>query len=290
MTTDDDFYLAVRGTAPGRHLPPDLRHYLLIDHAGAPGLLAELRRAHGVSWWSLFADSKEQGAIDVAPILVYLSDDQSTLSERDFLRWVRRNCEFSTSAAVLHSAWAPDELIAALKRRLDVLLPDRMPVMLRYFDTRVLESLLQVLTSVQREQFMGVASRWHWLDRAGQLKGQDVEQLQADAWPHPFELDVAQQNALIDASAADALAEQMNTQAPDMCQSKSRAELHALAARCLTKFGKLHIEDLRTQTLYCLTALQLSSDFELQPGWAAALDSVTKKTISFEAALKEMGV
>lgn len=290
MTSEAEFFLAARSALDGQQASHHERHFLLIDHAGAPGLIAELRRRSGVSWWNLFDDSKEHGALDVAPILIQLREDRSTADERGFLSWVHRACKFSTSVIVLHSTWTPEPLVAALKRRLDVLLPDRMPVMLRYFDTRIFESLLQVLSEPQCEQFVGVGSCWYWLDRAGQLQTRASRQLETDAWPQQFELDVAQQNALIEAGSADALVEQMTTQAPDMCRGQTRAELHAVASRCLPKFAELHIEDNRTQTVYCLAALQLGAAFESQPEWAAILKRVAGKTLTFEGALKEMRV
>ena len=246
MTALENFCSAACGRAPSDNRSNDPNCYVLIDHAGAPGLLVELRRSPAIHWWSLFDESKEQSALDVAPILAKLPHARPRSSADEFLRWVHRTCEFSTSVIVLHSNWTPGVLAAALKRRFDVVLPDHVPVMLRYFDTRVLESLLCVLAEPQRDEFMGVASRWYWLDRAGQLQTRPSRELQADPWPQRFELDVEQQNALIDAGHADALVERMNAQAPDLCQGTPRAELHSLATLCLAKLDKLHIEDART--------------------------------------------
>ena len=78
--------------------------------------------------------------------------------------------------------------------------------------------------------------------------------------------------------------------APDLCQSRTRAELHALAESCSAKFDRLAIDDIRTQTLFCMTALQLGPTFDAQLGWPEALARVAKKQVSFDAVLKEMGV
>ena len=264
--------------------------YLLIDHAGAPGLLAELRGRSTVDWWNLFDGSTEQGALDVAPILVCLRDGGANAAERALLAWLHRVCEFSASFTAMQSTMESASLIDALKRRLDVVLPDQMPVLLRYFDTRILESLLGVLTDEQRIQFLGIASSWQWLDRAGRLQWQDAAQCQVDPWPDQFEFDVRQQNMLIEASEADVLAQQMQSQAPDLCRPKARAELHALANLCLPRLRELALDELRTRTLYCLTALQLGPVFDQQPAWSEALGRVAKKQVSFEAVLNELGV
>jgi hypothetical protein len=290
MTPVNDFIQAVRGDRTDALPSSGQRLYLLIDHAGAPGLVTELRRRAAIPWSSLFDDSKEQGALTVAPILVHFPDACASQSELNLLTWLRRACEFSTSLTVLHSTLAHDNLARALKHRLNAQLPDHMPVMLRYFDTRILESLVQVLSPPQRSEFLGIASRWQWLDRAGCLRRLDADQLQDDSWPHRFEFDVVQQNALIEASTADALVEQMQARAADLCRPKTRADLHALAERCVPKLDRFAIKDIRTQTLYCLTELQLGPAFDLQPAWADALARVAKKQIGFEVVLKEMGV
>jgi Domain of unknown function (DUF4123) len=284
-----DFVAAVQDNARGEAQPGEPMRYLLVDHAGAPGLMQALQRRPSLTWTSLFEDSKEVGALEVAPILIRLPDARANFVEREFLEWLYRACQYSTSVTALHSAWERDRLASALRTRLDMMLPDGMPVMLRYFDTRALESLLRVLTAEQQGQFLGVASRWQWLGRAGELHQRHTEQLTTDPWPHRLEIDVTQQNALIESGEADALVAQMNAQAPDLCRHEQRADLHALAERCASKFGPLGIDDIRTQALYCLTALELGSDFDSQPGWAEVLARVAKKQISFEAALGEMG-
>ena len=290
MTNLDDFLSAVQGAATDETPAGEQVRYLLIDHAGAPGLTQALRGRYFLSWTSLFEGSTEVGALEVAPILVQLPSHRMTSSERDFLQWLYRKCQFSTSVTALHSTWTRDSLEHALKIRLDAVLPDNLPVMLRYFDTRTLESLWRVLTAEQQKQFFGFASCWQWLDRAGDLHQWHTEQLTNDSWPARFEVDVTQQKALIESGEADALAAQMAAQAPDLCHVKQRAELHALANRCRAKFDALGIADIRTQTLYCLTALQHGLDFDADPRWAEMLGRVGRKQLGFEAALIEMGV
>ena len=79
-------------------------------------------------------------------------------------------CGESTSLTLLHSSLAFEALAQRLKYRLDVLLPDGLPAMLRYFDTRILESLIQVLEPDQRNHFLGIAYCWQWLDRGGDMR------------------------------------------------------------------------------------------------------------------------
>lgn len=290
MTHLEDLAVTIRSSSSLEKLPENVFVYLLVDHSGAPGLVTALRRRPPLRWSSLFADSKEEAALDVAPILISVVHKFADPMEREFLRWMLRACELSTSLTILHSTLDHDVLAKALKKRLDVQLPDRMPVLLRYFDTRILESLLTVLTAAQSKNFSGLASRWQWLDRAGQLQVRESTQAAADGWPNNFEFDVAQQNALIDAGQADALVEQMQLQAPDVCQTTTRAQLHAIAEECAAKFERLSIEDIRSQSLFCLTAVHLGPEFDKQARWVDALARVGKKQVSFEAVVAELGV
>ena len=159
MTEVNDFIQAVRGEQDADQATNNARLYALVDHAGAPGLLAELGRRTGIPWCSLFEDSKEQGALEVAPVLIQFADGGSSQTELKLLAWLHRACKFSTSLTVLQSSLAQPALASALKRRLNAKLPDGMFVMLRYFDTRILGSLITVLTAAQRGEFLGVAAR-----------------------------------------------------------------------------------------------------------------------------------
>lgn len=256
MTHIADPVQLIQGGLPEAVLADGQHLYALIDHAGAPGLVKKLQRDSTTAWSSLFEGSREQGALEVAPILVHLANGGTGSSERSLLNWLHHACRFSTSLIVLNSSLRHADVALALRKRLNARLPEHVDVMLRYFDTRIFESLIPVLDPAQRAEFLGIASRWQWLDRAGLLQRMDAQEQQGDAWPALFELNTAQQNALIEASSADALVQQMQANASDLCRDKTRAQLHAIAAQCLPKIGRWAIEDLRTQTLVCLTALQ----------------------------------
>ena len=122
------------------------------------------------------------------------------------------------------------------------------------------------------------------------LQSLDAVQLQADLWPSPFQLDESQQNALITASEADTLVQQMRHGAPDLCHGHALATLHAIAGHCITQLDRLGINQMAARTLYCLTALQFGPTFADQPNWEEALGRVAKKQISFMDALKELGM
>ena len=260
----------------------DSRLYALVDHAGAPGLLRRLRERPQNQWSNLFESSTEENAIEAAPLLL----DLSAINQGAWLQWLHAACSESTSLTLLHSSLDIEALAQRLKCRLEALLPDGVPAMLRYFDTRILESLVEVLTLEQRSHFFGIASCWQWLDRAGDIQIFNALEMPDDAWPMPFAFTEKQQNAMIDAAEADALVQQMQIHGLDLCAGHSRAELHAIASTCIAKANHLGLDGTPSQTIFALTTLQLGPDFTQQPEWVKLLPSVMHRNITFEDAIK----
>lgn len=258
------------------------RLYALVDHAGAPGLLDRLHERPQTHWLNVFTASREGASLDAAPLLL----DLETISQKPWLQWLHFACGESTSLALLHSSLELPDLAECLKRRLDVLLPDAVPALLRYFDTRIIESLLQVLETEQRKKFFGITACWQWLDRAGELRHHPVEQLPDDSWPSPWKLDEKQQNAMIDAAEADAVMQQMQNHGMELCAGRSRASLHALARSCIAQAAQFGIEGIPARTLFSLLALQIGTGFHEQAEWAALLARVRRREISFEDAIR----
>jgi hypothetical protein len=254
---------------------PNLSLYALVDHAGAVGLLKRLRERPGTPWINLLSGAQDEYAIEAAPLLLALTET----NQQAWLYWLYNACRESTSLTLLHSKMDLQPLAQGLKSRLDVMLPDGMPVLLRYFDTRILESLLRVLDSHQQTGFFGLASCWLWLDRAGEIQRHVAESLDGDTWPASFHFSEQQQNAMIDAAEADVLVQQMQLHGMDLCSGYSRAALHALAREAGAKADGFGIDGMRSRTVFAL-------DFMGIPEWATVLARVTCKEINFEEAVR----
>lgn len=279
MQDSSTFLEAVSGLRPS----PDHFLYALVDHAGAPGLVNRLHDYPTTPWANLFSGSREELAIEAAPLLLTLPAPLKIC----WLPWLHTACRESTSLTLLYSRADAQILVNGLKKRLDVMLPDNVPAMLRYFDTRILESLLQILEPEQRASFLGIASRWIWLDRAGNLQNLEAVPTPEDQWPSPFLFSEQQQNSMIDAAEADVLVQQMLMHGRDLCEAYSRADLHALTSNALNSAKEVGIEGMASQTLFGLACLQLGLDFMQTPDWMEALERVHKKEISFEEAIKQ---
>jgi hypothetical protein len=147
----------------------DAKLYLLVDHAGMPGLVQMLVQTHS-NWRSLFEGSKEENALSVAPILFSINLTNEPLKRCRLLNWVCQNGIYTSSVILMISPLPIDVLAARLRQRLEATIPDNMEVLLRYFDPRIFESLCRILSKKQKEDFLNVAACWWYTDRIGELR------------------------------------------------------------------------------------------------------------------------
>lgn len=263
--------------------------YLLIDHSGAPGLVSELRRLRSLPWHSLFDASVNDSALEAAPVLVHLPHDGTSAHERALLRWLHAKCATTCCVLAFRSACSEASLVRALQRRMNVVLPQGLPVLLRYFDTRTLSELPAVLSEAQREAFFGVATRWYWLDRYGHAQTFAPQQSsETDTWPDACEFTAAQEAALIDAGAADAVVFQLVQSAPDVVQQHGRLALYRLVQCCLPDMLGYRVESVQMQALYCLAEIEHGPCFDQRARWKPLMEKVQVEQLEFAQAMSEL--
>lgn len=135
---------------------------VLVDHAGwGQSVLPALRVLRPVvPWYSLFTGTPEEHLLAHAPILMRLSLDDT--SHKAWLQEMLRALG-GTSRLTLLLSPLPFEVLARILRDLSRLKDGEL---LRYFDSRVLATLLNsILSEPQKQRFLQVASLWGWLDR-----------------------------------------------------------------------------------------------------------------------------
>jgi hypothetical protein len=114
------------------------------------------------------------------------------------------DAKWACAISVVCSALPFDVAVAALRLRCDATLPEDYAVVLRYFDTRILPSLMNVLEANQRDGFLAMASRWLYLNREGLWTRMEPEQADHKGDDLlPLKLTLDQQNALMRACEAD---------------------------------------------------------------------------------------
>jgi hypothetical protein len=152
---------------------------LLLDQAAwskcaVPGLQILSPKA---PWFSLFTGTPEENLLDQAPLLMRLD-----LRIWQHKAWLEELIEYGAADArllVLISPLPFEELSYALQA-LSQMQWGGQAGLLRFYDPRIFPVLMNsILTLEQRQQYLGVASYWGWLDRDHQaqwLQGHCLEE------------------------------------------------------------------------------------------------------------------
>jgi hypothetical protein len=260
--------------------------YGLVDHAGLPGLAASLTES-GAQWISLF-ESQDPDILSVAPLLVRIGTGQDGIRQRRVVRWVVEHGTYASCIVLMASPLPPQRLAARLAARLEGLLPENMDILLRYFDPRVFEQLMVVLSAEQKQAFLSVAEHWWFVDRRGQLQEVASKFARADNFVAPLELSTVQEAGLIDASEPDQVAQMLQTGAPNDYQTVRLGERHDFALRHMAAARSVGIQATHELSLYCALALLYGEEFATQKSWQVALQEVQGKKISLAQAAEQM--
>lgn len=181
---------------------PNANLYFLMDHAGLPGLHRQLAKS-STQWASLFDCSREASALQVAPLLVLAGSKGELRMPRSLFSWIGEHGTYSSAVVILTSPLEMATLRDRLAARLDIRLPENMEAMLRFFDPRVLESLLTILPAVQAGTFFSPADSWRYVDRTGTLANVVTAFDVVDAFSAPLVLSKEQEFALLEACEID---------------------------------------------------------------------------------------
>lgn len=251
--------------------------YALVDHSGVPGLCAQLKRT-GTEWISLFQGSRDEGALEVAPILFPIDVTQSSFRQNALVKWVCKNGSYSSSLIFLVSPLAIAELSRRLAQRLDAQLPDNMDIVLRYFDARIFESLLTVLSDDQKLDFLSPAHRWWYVDRKAELQSVDSTFAANDGRYIPLVFTEPQEDALLDASEPDQVAQLLRTFVPNEYSALREGNEYDFIVRHMRSARAFGVVSTHDHARYCSLALLEGEDFSERAKWSAALKQLAKGT------------
>jgi hypothetical protein len=249
--------------------------YLLIDHAGMPGLHRELHKSK-VEWASLFERTTQVNALSVAPILIRIQTRSPTLRDDWLLRWVCDTGAYSSSLILIASPLSMRVLAERLTARLDAKISEDMDVLLRFFDPRVFEQLVRFLSIEQRASFLSVASAWWYVNTIGELQAVEAQFSDEDAFCPPLTLSARQEHELVAASEIDQIEEQLRRSVPNEFARLAGAERHRFLARHIDRAREFRIRSTRELVLYCALALVYGPDFSTRPEWAPKLDLIRR--------------
>lgn len=256
--------------------------YGLIDHAGLPGLIGRL--ADSASEWTSLFDSEDPNILSVAPILFRVGTGQDGIQQRRLVRWIVNQGTYGSSIMLLASPLSLEHLADRLRARLEAVVPENMDILLRYFDPRVFEPLIEVLSTEQKQAFLGAAEHWWFVDRRGHLQECFATFCATDSFSPPMALDTAQERALLDASDPDQVAQLLQSCAPLDYERLRQGERHDFILRHLEVARHFGIEATHELSLYCALALLHGENFASESTWEVALQEVKEKKISLTQA------
>lgn len=275
--------------APAREAVPHGRLWALVNHAGVPGLDARLQN-EGIARDSLFGEPPDAAARQVAPLLFSLGDLDAPRLQH-LLTWLAESGAYTGSLLFLWSELPAPALRAQLAHRVDAQLHDGEEVVLRYFDARVFEALLQALSPTQRIAWLSPAHRWWYVDRAGLLQTCDgsPSMPEADPLTGMLQLDATQFAALLDATEPDQVANLLRQRVPEPFLRIEPPERHAFVSRHMQQARReWHLESTNDLAIYCGLALLHGEDFAAQPAWQQALRYVKAGELKLAQAVAQV--
>lgn len=264
---------------------PDEKIYLLIDHAGMPGLIRKVERG-SERHTSLFNNSREHGALSVSPILILFGHSEK-LQMREFLiRWICEQAIYTSTLMMLGSRLDIDDLTTELTLRLEARISDDMDAVLRFFDPRIFECLAKVLRAEQLANLCNPARTWWYVDRQGHFIKLEQEFRYVKNNYEPLELTEGQEFSLIEASEPDQVIHILDKVMPKVRSSMPK-DIYGFVVdnmRSASKSGLIGPIDF---ALYSIMVATRGINFETLPYWRQAMDNVRAGSISFADAVAE---
>jgi hypothetical protein len=264
---------------------PGANLYLLIDHAGLPGLNRKLL-ASQVQWVNLFGNSRESGASSVAPFLILIGSASSLRVSNIFLRWISESGALTSSLILLASPQSIDMVKERLMVRLDVQLSEGIDAMLRFYDPRIFESLSKILSPQQFDALLCPGEKWWFVNRQGQLTETKSNFRIADHEKFQLSLIQKQESDLIDALEPDRVLYLLLETVPRL-EPNLPSDRYGFITCNIAKAQTFNITSTSDFTLYCTVALLYGNNFEADPYWSQALSQVRMHSITFVQAVAD---
>jgi hypothetical protein len=268
---------------------PESYLYFLLDHGGLPDLHRKLQNG-SVKWLSLFDCTNEANALIVAPILVLIGNSGNLLMSRSLFEYIGKKGTYSSTVIMLSSPLQIEKLKNRLTVRLDITISENMKAMLRFFDPRIFEGLMNVLSPAQIASFLAPAERWWYIDRAGKIMSVACIFNAVEDVAIPLVLNAKQEFELIDMSEPDRVLASLRENAPDLINKKSLSCQYEFVVRNLQAARDAGLTSIADLVLYNIVVLVKGLDFIKREAWASLMVSVKSNSIDFIAGVSSLDV
>jgi Domain of unknown function (DUF4123) len=260
--------------------------YLLINQAAFGANSALMKRLEKFPRAALLHQSVDACTDGATPFLV-LWEGWSTDAQQ--LRTIQTLCEqgcYACAVSALDSSLNIDQLAAALTARCTVRLPEGIDMLLRFFDTRVMDALIDVLKPDQIELLVSCTTRWMYAGREGPLDPVSLSDREGrDTFVTPIELTQKQQNALIDAGEPDLVIGLLVDANIEPLIKMPVPRRYRAISQLIAKARQWGLSETPDFAAYCSLALSIGTGFAEQAPWSELLPEVKAKRLTFSQAL-----
>lgn len=157
---------------------------------------------------------------------------------------------------------SPLEVLAgALRRRLDVTLPDNFECINRYFDARVAPHWMACLTPEQQEMFGAFASQWWVVSHEHVWRELACHEVRPDPFATPFAIDAVQQAAMIDACYPYTVIDHFEETDPELLERVAPAAQYTWFHQALQVAERYGIDGGPETMLFCTLTLTRGERF-----------------------------
>ena len=262
--------------------------YWLLDQSALPQRGWLRRHVGRAQWLDLLSGKSETAFNGATPVLVRATGTTAGAATTDsFVGELYRVGRFANAVSLLSSALSIDDLQTALCERSRIDLPGNLEAVLRYFDTRTLPLLPQLLTPSQYSAFTRDIQRWVYLDRWGAVQCLPTATLlRGESLPAPIrlKLDDVQEAMLIDDGLTDAVIDLMLTQRHTALLDRSPPEQFDTIDPLVRAARSAELTEPFEALAYAATALAEGVDFSQREPWLSRLKQYREKRCSLEEA------
>lgn len=258
-----DFYKAIQIAAVES---PEQNVYLLLDQAGLPGVYQELQK-HSVPRVALFEDTTGKSALAVAPVLILAAEHGMLIAKKRLYHWLSKYASDTFSTIFIISPLPIEAMKIRLSLRLEAELSEKMSVIFRYYDSRILMALTSIFDEVERAAFFGLGSAWIYPDRSGQLETIRTVFNLDDKFFAPLKLHANQEFAFLEASEIDQVLDLLRTVIPRKMREFSVPEQFFLVKDLVSKAKFEGVESILGCSIFCSIFLRGGSKVLDSPLW-----------------------
>jgi len=243
--------------------------YWLIDQSAMPRPPWLRRHVSRKACWDVLRGTAVEEFDGASPVLVRC-DAQAACSRLGTV--LHGQAQYACALHLLVSALDGSDLCAALRERTRLELPEGLPAILRFFDTRALPVLPDVLTPAQYAGLVAPVSAWWYVDRGGSLQPMPAPKADVPSMSlPPWILTQDQEQALVDDGLADAVIDLLITHGHPGMLERLPPQQYALVAPLVASARDYKLDEPPQALAFVAQALEGGEDFHLQQPWADRL-------------------